>query len=323
MQVRGTVKVAVLKGDPGCASLIAATVYDTKPVHFLSMSAESIQWVENERHVYNVEKQQMEWIKFLRLNVNDDYNNGMGDVDASDQLRNYYRFDHWLRKTKWWWSFLFWAKGVMLVNAYVLYVRHNTMMGKTKKGLLSQYEFRKQIALAWIAPDKYDPRFVDKDKREAKRKRKSPSPSHSIASNSSQSRCAKLPPRMSPRMNAADDVRATPAPRFTDSSLAIGGSLSMRLRTDLKHRPAPERKPKSKCQLHRWASGFEYRAGTLWCQDCQVHLCVGCFSTFHDVEDLIKNKVGLESLFQEQNTTKQTKRKVRELGNSATQVPGV
>ena len=112
-------------------------------------------------------------------------------------------------------------------------------------------------------------------------------------------------------------------PRFSDSSLAIGGSLAMRLRTDLKHRPAPERKPRSKCQLHRWASGLQFRAGTLWCQDCQVHLCVGCFSTFHDVEDLIKDKVELNSLFQEQNTTKQTKRKARELVNSATQVAGV
>lgn len=93
---------------------------DTKPVHFISLSAESTQWVEKERHVYNVEKQQMEWIEFLRLNVNDDYSNGMGDVDVSDLLHNYYRFDHPLLKTKWWWSFLFWAKGVMLVNAYVL-----------------------------------------------------------------------------------------------------------------------------------------------------------------------------------------------------------
>jgi hypothetical protein len=57
-------------------------------------------------HVFNVEKQQREWIKFLRLNVNDDYNKGMSDVDVSDQLRNYYRFDHWLRKTKWWWPIL-------------------------------------------------------------------------------------------------------------------------------------------------------------------------------------------------------------------------
>ena len=60
-------------------------------------------------------------------------------------------------------------------------------MGKKKKDLLSQYEFRKQIALAWIAPDTYDPCFADKDKKEAKRKRKSTSPSHSIASNSSES----------------------------------------------------------------------------------------------------------------------------------------
>jgi hypothetical protein len=58
----------------------------------------------------------------------------------------------------------------MLVNAYVLYVKHNTMMGKQKKRLLSQYEFRKQIALVWIAPDRYDPCFAKKDKREANRK---------------------------------------------------------------------------------------------------------------------------------------------------------
>jgi hypothetical protein len=90
MQVCRTVKAAVLKGDPECPSLVAASVYDTKPVHFLSMSAKSIQWVEKERNVFNVDKQQMEWIKFLRLNINDDYNNGMGDVDVSDQLQNYY-----------------------------------------------------------------------------------------------------------------------------------------------------------------------------------------------------------------------------------------
>ena len=60
-------------------------------------------------------------MKFLRLNINDDYNHDMGHVDMSDQLRNYYRFDHWMRKRKWWWSLFFWAKGVLLVNAYVCY----------------------------------------------------------------------------------------------------------------------------------------------------------------------------------------------------------
>ena len=52
---RGTVKSAVLEGDPGCPNLIASSLYDTKPVHYLRMVSESIQWVEKEKIVYNVE----------------------------------------------------------------------------------------------------------------------------------------------------------------------------------------------------------------------------------------------------------------------------
>lgn len=208
-----------------------------------------------------------------------------------------------------------------MVNAYVLYVKHNTMMGRKKKDLLSSYDFRTQIAYAWIAPSTQDPRFASKDKREAKRKRKSTSPSQSVGSNSSQS--AKLPPRKSPRMSLADDI-VTATHRLTDSSLAVGGSLSMvRLRTDLTHRAFPERKPKSKCQLHRWASGCLYRARILWCPDCQVHLCDHCFSIFHDVDDLIENKDKLGSLFREQKATKETKGKVGNLLASVTQREGV
>jgi hypothetical protein len=49
----------------------------------------------------------------------------MGNVDVSNQLRNTYRFDHWLCKHKLWWSILFWWIGVMLVNAYVYYILVN------------------------------------------------------------------------------------------------------------------------------------------------------------------------------------------------------
>ena len=49
----------------------------------------------------------------------------MGDVDVADQLRNNYWFDHWLRKSKWWWYIMFRAIGVILVNAYIVYVRVN------------------------------------------------------------------------------------------------------------------------------------------------------------------------------------------------------
>ena len=48
---QGTVKAAVLEGDPGCPNIITSSVYDTKPVHYLSMVSESIQWIEKKNMV--------------------------------------------------------------------------------------------------------------------------------------------------------------------------------------------------------------------------------------------------------------------------------
>ena len=53
--VRGTVKAAILRGDPECDSLVAVSVYDTKPVHFLTTANNSIQWIEKTREVYSKE----------------------------------------------------------------------------------------------------------------------------------------------------------------------------------------------------------------------------------------------------------------------------
>jgi hypothetical protein len=55
MAVRGTVKTAVLLGDLACPALLATSVYDTKPVHFLSMVSENIKWMVKERQVFNVD----------------------------------------------------------------------------------------------------------------------------------------------------------------------------------------------------------------------------------------------------------------------------
>ena len=133
MAVRGTLKAAVLKGDSDCPDLVPCSVYDTKPVNFLSMCTDSIQWVEKKRKVWDKSAKQMVDFHFLRLNINDEYNKEMGDVDISDQLRNSYRFDHWLRKTKWWWSMFFWGMGVELVNSYKMYPTYNLNMGMTKR----------------------------------------------------------------------------------------------------------------------------------------------------------------------------------------------
>ena len=45
----------------------------------------------------------------------------MGSVIA-DQLRGVYRLDRFVRNKKWWWSILFWYLGVLLTNAYKLYL---------------------------------------------------------------------------------------------------------------------------------------------------------------------------------------------------------
>ena len=52
------------------------------------------------KDVYNVLTQRKEKMEFLRLNQIDEYNYGMGGVDVADQLRVFYRLDHWLRNRK-------------------------------------------------------------------------------------------------------------------------------------------------------------------------------------------------------------------------------
>ena len=106
-KVWGTVKVAKLEGDPDCMCLVASNVYDTKPVHYLSMVSDKIEWIVKEKPVFNVETNIVETMRFLQLNQINRYNYDMGNVDIADQLRAFYRIDTWLRNRKWWWSILF------------------------------------------------------------------------------------------------------------------------------------------------------------------------------------------------------------------------
>ena len=58
----------------------------------------------------------------------------MGSVDIADQLRDSYRLDKSIRNRKWWWSIMFWSIGVMLTNAYIIYVKVNVdEYGRDKK----------------------------------------------------------------------------------------------------------------------------------------------------------------------------------------------
>ena len=65
---RGTVKAAILQGDPNIDGLVALSIYDSKPAYFLSTVMESIMWDTNKKKVFNPSTFQMFMSKFLRLN---------------------------------------------------------------------------------------------------------------------------------------------------------------------------------------------------------------------------------------------------------------
>ena len=149
-KVRGTILADELVGGSNCPSLIAVSVYYNKPVHFLSMKADSIKWEDKSRLVYNRYIGQMSTMTFLRLNTNDGYNYGMGGADIADQIRGSYHFYHWLRNYKWCHSIFWLGFQVLIGNAYKFYCGY---LEDINKEPLSPYMFQKMIA----------PKLMDKD----------------------------------------------------------------------------------------------------------------------------------------------------------------
>ncbi len=87
-------------------------------MHILSTAADCVEWILKERTVWSDIKQMKSMMKYLCLNVIEDYNNHMNSTNIADQLRGNYRPDRWMRLHKWWWAFFIWAIGVAGVNAY-------------------------------------------------------------------------------------------------------------------------------------------------------------------------------------------------------------
>jgi len=48
-QTRGSVKAAVLKDDTKVKDMVAFSVYDTKPVRFISTAVTSLKWIKKEK----------------------------------------------------------------------------------------------------------------------------------------------------------------------------------------------------------------------------------------------------------------------------------
>ena len=92
----------MLDGIPDQPVLFVVLVYDTKSVKFFSMCYHAIKWVEKTRQMYDPRIKMVHDAHFLCLNINESYNYNMNSVYLSDQTRNMYQVDQWVRKYKWW-----------------------------------------------------------------------------------------------------------------------------------------------------------------------------------------------------------------------------
>ena len=81
------------------------------------MAVDNIKWTEKKIEVYDQSIGRVTTMKFLRLNVNDYYNYGMGGADIADQICGSYLFDHWLQNYKWWHEIFWWGFQLLVVNA--------------------------------------------------------------------------------------------------------------------------------------------------------------------------------------------------------------
>ena len=155
--LRGTLKAALLKGDDTTPKILSCSIYDTKPVHIITSANTDIKWVVKSKKIWDKSQKQSRDVRFMRLNLIDDYNLGMGGVDMADQLRLQYRIERWMRQRKWWWAIFLWTIGVAHTNAYVcyttLYDNHVQAKKKVSHKKLTHIEFLERLAKQLIWPE--------------------------------------------------------------------------------------------------------------------------------------------------------------------------
>ena len=270
---RGTVKVALLKGDTKSSDLIVASCFDQKPFYTITHSDTEVSWIEVTRQLWSTVLRRNVLHTFLCWSLEDEYNYEMNDNDIADQLRLVYRIQRFQRNYKWWWALWVWAIEITIVNAYMMYRRFCELKGVTQ--IYCHHDFREAIGYALIDPVGEWPR------------RKSPSG----------------PPRK--KQKRAESTKApslntesTRAPRLNTCALSPGrGRMKKRLETSLGHYPClPVGKKQHRvCQLHRWAHSEKggdneipsgARLNVFECLACRVKLCIPCFRIYHECSDL-------------------------------------
>ena len=109
----------MLEGDNTIEDLIVISFYDSVPVYFLSSVVTTIDWATVMKQAFSKKLKKNMKMRLLSPDFINNYNLGMNSVGRADFLRKNYQICIKLRKRKWWWSILFWAFIVDMVNAYL------------------------------------------------------------------------------------------------------------------------------------------------------------------------------------------------------------
>ena len=126
---RGTVKVAVLKGDNMSSDLVVASCYDQKPFCMISSKCDKVSWTPVAKKVWSSNLKQNVDFTFLCWSLSHGYNFEMNDNDIANQLRLVYRIMRFQCNNKWWWALFLWGYKVSMVNSYVMMKRYCEMKG--------------------------------------------------------------------------------------------------------------------------------------------------------------------------------------------------
>ena len=160
---------------------------------------------------------------------------------------------------------------------------------------MSQYNFRKEVSLAMIFPDKYWP---TRERGAGGDDGSSVGVGRRIAGSTCTTPSTKSK-RIQDQLSTSTNSGPFRNRVVTDNSLhPILGSLCCRLDHLKTHWPAPCSKVESRCQLHFWATGGKkHRKNLMVCSECQITLCIQCYVPFHTVENLVGNKLSMGVIY--------------------------
>jgi hypothetical protein len=277
---RGTLKVARLVGEPRLKDLIAVSYYDVKPFYFMTNSWDEIKWIKKTRQVWSNNLKRMINMPYHRLNLIETYNYNMNNVDIADQLRGVYRWDHWMRKRKWWWSIMFWALQVMITNAFVLYKKYMVML---KLKHLGHYEFLEAVCVKWITEGS---KFF-RSKKSSMTSGGDISVATSISIGSKRSIDSVKTRGMMTETKKSKNIQ------FNDEVLdPFKGRLKCRLdHKHVMHMPSKVENSQHKyCQLCYWGTKKKKFKDLLRCEACAVNICIDCYAIFHQEESIVAKK---------------------------------